>query len=127
MGFMGSEPRDGGRNPHSRREQRHRRAEGQAGWSTEVWYGGYSRVSSQATAKHCMALLAHSPASGEFPRCVNSNRPMGSGSLCMNELTVIQTTQGLLRYLQHDLQFSISPGGAEDVGSRSLSLSSRRH
>ena len=40
---------------------------------------------------------------------VNSNRPMGSGSLCMNELTVIQTTQGLLRYLQHDLQYSISP------------------
>lgn len=31
---------------------------------------------------------------------------MGSGSLCMNELTVIQTTQGLLRYLEQDLQQS---------------------
>lgn len=29
---------------------------------------------------------------------------MGSGSLCMNDLTVIQTTQGLLRYLEQDLQ-----------------------
>jgi phosphomannomutase len=40
---------------------------------------------------------------------VNSTRPMGSGSLYMNELTVIQTTQGLLRYLQYDLQHSMSP------------------
>jgi hypothetical protein len=28
---------------------------------------------------------------------------MGAGSRCMNDLTVIQTTQGLLRYLQQEL------------------------
>ena len=38
--------------------------------------------------------------------------PMGAGSACMNELTVIQTTQGLLRYLEHELGESSGEEGA---------------
>jgi hypothetical protein len=46
--------------------------------------------------------------------------PMGSGSLCMNELTVIQTTQGLLKYLEIEMAGDATTGATSAANGAAL-------